>query len=135
MAALVFLLKWLEWKYWISGNSIDIYIGLVAVLFTLLGIWVANQITTPQVVEKEVVVHVAEKNVMNEAALEKLGLTQREYEVLQLMAKGFTNAEIADRLFLSVSTIKTHASNVFVKMDVKNRTQAMEKANRLKILG
>lgn len=135
MAILVFFLKWLEWKYWISGNSIDIYIGMVALLFTAFGIWVANQIVKPKIqtviVEKEVLVPTPAPNERNEAELSKLALTTREYEVLQLLVKGCSNAEIADRLFLSLSTVKTHVSNLLVKMEVKNRTQAMEKANRL----
>jgi two-component system, NarL family, response regulator LiaR len=70
---------------------------------------------------------------INEAELKKLNLSTREYEVMQLLTQGHTNSEIADKLFLSLSTIKTHISNLLIKMDVKNRTQAVEKANRLKI--
>lgn len=70
---------------------------------------------------------------LNETELKKLQLTPREWDVLQLIAQGRSNAEIADRLCLSLSTIKTHASNLFVKMDVKSRAQAIEKAKRLKI--
>jgi Response regulator containing a CheY-like receiver domain and an HTH DNA-binding domain len=70
---------------------------------------------------------------INEAELKKLNLTTREYEVLQLITQGYRNAEIAEKLFLSLSTVKTHVSNLFVKMDVKTRTQAVEKANRLRI--
>lgn len=135
MAILVFMLKWLQWKYLIADNSLDIYIGLIALFFTFLGVWVANQLTRPKiqtvVVEKEVYVTTPEQ--VNDAELQKLNLTSREYEVLTLLAQGRSNAEIADRLFLSVSTIKTHVSNVFVKMDVKSRAQAIEKAKRLRI--
>lgn len=143
MAILVFALKWLQWKYLITDNSLDIYIGLIALLFTLLGVWVANQLTKPKVktivetvvetvvVEKEV--YVSPPDAVNEAELKKLNLSSREYEVLKLLTQGRSNAEIADSLFLSLSTIKTHVSNLFVKMDVKSRTQAIEKAKRLKI--
>lgn len=72
-------------------------------------------------------------HVICETELKKLNLTTREYEVLQLLILGTTNAEIAEKLFLSLSTVKTHVSSLLVKMDVKNRTQAVEKANRLKI--
>ena len=135
---LVFVLKWLQWKFLIVDNSIDIYIGLLAVFFTVLGIWVASQNTKTKVqtvvIEKEVFVTAPEAFVINEAEVKKLNLTTREYEVLQLIARGNSNTEIAENLFLSVSTIKTHVSNLFIKMDVKSRTQAIEKAKRLKII-
>ena len=136
MAILVFTLKWLQWKFLIMDNSIDIYVGFIAVFFLLLGVWVAKQLIKPSVetvvIEKEVVV--AGQSLINENELQKLNLSTREYEVLQLLAQGYSNAEIAERLFLSLSTIKTHVSNLFVKMDVKSRTQAIEKAKRLNII-
>ncbi|MEJ0032855.1 MAG: response regulator transcription factor [Bacteroidota bacterium] len=122
MGLLVFVLKWLQWKYLIADNSLEIYIGIIALLFTGLGVWVSGQLARPATVS------------IDQHQLEKLNLTSREYEVLQLITKGCSNAEIADKLFLSLSTVKTHVSNLFVKMDVKSRTQAVEKANRLKII-
>lgn len=137
MAVLVFFLKWLQWKYIAADHPLDVYIGLTALLFTFLGVWVANQLTKPKVetviVEKEVYVSPPADDTLNEAELKKLSLTNREYEVLKLLTQGRSNAEIAEDLFLSLSTIKTHVSNVFVKMDVKSRAQATEKAKRLKI--
>ena len=136
-AILIFLLQWLELKFIIVENSLDIYIGLIAVFFTILGVWVASQLSKPKVqtviVEKEVIVMIPGDVSINEAELKKLNLSNREYDVLQLLAKGHSNAEIADSLFLSLSTVKTHVSNIFVKMDVKSRAQAIEKAKRLKI--
>jgi len=137
MAILVFILKWLQWKYLITDNSSDIYIGLIAFFFTLLGTWIATQLAKPKIqtviVEKEVYLTRPDDITINETELKNLSLTTREYEVLQLLTRGYTNAEVAEKLFLSLSTVKTHVSNLFVKMDVKNRTQAVEKANRLKI--
>ena len=126
MGLLVFVLIWLQWKYLIADNSYEIYIGIIALLFTGLGVWVANQLAKP-VTQPGVVA-------VDENQLQQLNLTRREYEVLQLITRGHSNAEIADKLFLSLSTVKTHVSNLFVKMDVKSRTQAVEKANRLKIM-
>ena len=138
MAILVFALKWLQWKFLIIDNSIEIYVGIIAVLFMLLGIWVANQMSKPQVqtvfIEKEVVLEPLSVSIVNETELQKLNLSTREYEVLQLLAQGYSNAEIAERLFLSLSSIKTHVSNLFVKMDVKIRTESSEKAKRLNII-
>lgn len=138
LALLVLLLKWLQWKFLIVDNSIDIYIGLIAIFFTMLGIWVATQLVKPKVekliVEKEVYIPQPQPFSVNEEELKKLNLSAREYEVLQLLAKGYSNAEIAKALFLSVSTVKTHVSNLFFKMDVKSRTQTIEKARRLRLV-
>lgn len=138
LALLVLLLKWLQWKFLIVDNSIDIYIGLIAIFFTMLGIWVATQLVKPKVekliVEKEVYIPQPQPFSVNEDELKKLNLSAREYEVLQLLAKGYSNAEIAKALFLSVSTVKTHVSNLFFKMDVKSRTQTIEKARRLRLV-
>jgi two-component system, NarL family, response regulator LiaR len=137
MAVLVFVLKWLQWKYIIADYSLDIYIGLLALLFTGLGVWIAIHLSTPKIqtviIEKEVFIPVTEDFTVNEAELKNLNLTSREYEVLQLLAKGKSNAEIGEILFLSLSTVKTHVSNLFDKMEVKSRIQAVEKAKRLKI--
>ena len=64
----------------------------------------------------------------------KLGISNRELDVLDLMAKGLTNEEIGDQLYISLNTVKTHTSNIFVKLEVKRRTQAVEKAKRLNII-
>jgi len=142
LAFLIFLLKWLQWKFLIVDNSIEIYIGLIAVFFTILGIWVATQLVKPKVetitetviIEKEIYIPRPEDFSVNQRELEKLNLSTREYEILQLLARGYSNADVAGNLFLSLSTIKTHVSNLYLKMDVKSRTQAIEKAKRLKII-
>lgn len=135
MAVLAFVLKWLQWKLLIQANAIDLYAGLIAVFFTILGVWIATQLLKPKVetiiVEKEV--PLPNEVDINVYELEKLKLSTREYEVLQLLTRGYSNAEIAENLFLSLSTVKTHVSNLFSKMEVKSRTQAIEKAKRLKI--
>jgi DNA-binding CsgD family transcriptional regulator len=133
-AILIFALKWLQWKFLIVDNAIDIYIGLVAVFFTLLGGWVARQLVKPKVQTVVVEKEVPEKFIVNEAALNKLNLSPREYEVLQLLALGQSNTDIAENLFLSVSTVKTHIYNLYSKMEVKSRTQAIEKAKRLQLI-
>lgn len=137
MAVMVFVLKWLQWKYLITDYSLDIYVGLIAVFFTLLGLWMATQLAKPKVrtvvVEKKIFVSTPGEFIVNEMELKKLNLTSREYEVLQLLTQGYSNAEIGEKLFLSVSTVKTHVSNLFLKLDVKNRVRAVEKARRLKI--
>jgi ATP/maltotriose-dependent transcriptional regulator MalT len=63
--------------------------------------------------------------------VEKYGLSERELEVLLLISKGLKNDEVAEKLFLSVSTVKTHTRNIFVKLDVRNRIEASRKAQNI----
>ncbi|HYD89978.1 MAG TPA: response regulator transcription factor [Flavobacterium sp.] len=137
LALLLFLLRWLELRFLILDHALDIYIGAIALIFTGLGIWLALKLAKPKtqtvIVEKEIY-RVADQFVLNEAELEKLGLSRRELEVLQHMAEGLSNSEIAEKLFVSLNTVKTHTSKIFEKLDVKRRTQAVEKAKRIGII-
>lgn len=137
LALLLLLLKWLELRFIIADHSMEIYIGCIALLFTGLGIWLALKLMKPKtetiVVEKEVIVS-RDNFSFNEKAFERSGLSKRELEVLQLMSEGHSNAEIADRLFVSLNTIKTHSSNIFLKLDAKRRTQAIEIAKKLSLI-
>ena len=136
LALLLLLLKWLEWHFVIINNAFEIYAGSIAVIFTGLGIWLAIKLIKPKVktviIEKQVFANV--DFVLNEAELNRLHLSSRELEVLQLMADGLSNQQIAERLFVSLNTIKTHTSNLFLKMEVARRTQAIEKAKRLNLI-
>ncbi|GLU52543.1 helix-turn-helix transcriptional regulator [Dyadobacter frigoris] len=136
LAILLFLLKWLEIRFVIINHALEIYIAAIAILFTSLGIWLALKLTSPKtiVVEKEVFTQSENTFFSNEKEIEKLGISKRELEVLQLISAGFSNQEIADHLFVSLNTIKTHSSNLFGKMEVKSRTQATDKAKRLNII-
>lgn len=138
LAVLLFLLKWLEWRFLVLDHAIEIYSGAIAVLFTGLGIWIALRLAKPKVstviVEKEVYITPAAVPVIDGKEMARLGLSPREMEVLQLMAEGLSNQEIADRLFVSLNTIKTHSAKIFEKMDVRRRTQAVDMAKRLKII-
>lgn len=138
LAILLFLLKWLELRFMILNHAMEVYIGAIAVIFTALGIWIALKLTKPKVktvvVEKEIYIHQGNGFAVNERALTQLGLSTRELEVLQLMAEGLSNQEIAACLFVSLNTIKTHSSKLFEKMDVRRRTQAVDKAKKLQII-
>lgn len=138
MALLLFLLKWLELRFIIINHAFEFYVGSIAVIFTGLGIWLALKLSRPKVktvvVEKEVFIERPADFSPNEKELEKLNLSKRELEVLQLMSEGLSNQEIADRLFLSLNTIKTHSLRLFAKMDVERRTQAVDKAKKLNII-
>jgi DNA-binding CsgD family transcriptional regulator len=136
LALLLLLLKWLEWRFIVMDRAIEIYSGAIAVVFTGLGIWLALKLARPKwktvIVEKEV--YVPRKTAIDEKELARLGLSPRELEVLQLMAEGLSNQEIAARLFVSLNTVKTHTGNIFIKLDVRRRTQAVEQARRLSLI-
>ena len=138
MALLLFLLKWLELRFIIFDYSLEIYIGAIALIFTGLGIWLALKLSKPNietvVVEKEVYISRNENFVLNESLVAQFELSTRELEILGLMAEGNSNQEIANRIFVSLSTVKTHNQNLFEKLDVKRRTQAIEKAKRLNLI-
>ncbi|MBL7864664.1 MAG: response regulator transcription factor, partial [Cyclobacteriaceae bacterium] len=72
--------------------------------------------------------------VFNQEELERRTISKREHEVLELIARGHSNQEIADKLFVSVNTIKTHLSNLFLKLEVSRRTQAIQKAKDLRLI-
>ncbi|MBO9561746.1 MAG: hypothetical protein J7621_03195 [Niastella sp.] len=144
LAVLLFLLKWLELRFIIMNHAFEVYAGAIAVIFTALGIWLALKLTKPKVttvvvektiyIDKEVPAPSGMGFTPDGQALSKSGISKRELEVLQLIAQGLSNQEIADQLFVSLNTVKTHSSNLFLKLDVKRRTQAIERAKKLSII-
>lgn len=137
LCILLFVLNWLKLRLVIIDHAFEIYAGAIAIIFTGLGIWLALKLTKPKVktVVVEQPVYITGGNfVLNEHELVKLQISKRELEVLQLMSEGLSNQEMADKLFLSVSTIKTHANNLFGKLDVSRRTQAISKAKQLGLI-
>lgn len=128
MALFIFLLKYLEYRLLIHDLSTEIYVGIIAVTFTVLGVWAGLRLTRKKVI-------VTNGNfIFNENELQRLGISKREYEVLELVARGLSNQEIADKLFVSLNTVKTHTSNLFLKLDVSRRTQAIQKAKELRLI-
>ncbi|MEY3420363.1 MAG: hypothetical protein RIR48_648 [Bacteroidota bacterium] len=138
LAILLFVLRWLEIRFIIIDHALEIYVGAIALIFTGLGIWLSfklvNRKPETKIVEKTVYLENEPNFMLNQEEIEKTGLSKRELEVLQLMAEGLSNEEIAERLYVSLNTIKTHTSRVFEKLDVKRRTQAIEKAKRLRVI-
>ncbi len=137
MAVLLFLLRWLEFRFLVLEHRLEIYIGIIALLFLLFGIWLANKVTKPKVetivIEKEIRVPI-ENFMLNETELQLRNISKRELEVLTLMAQGLSNQEIAEELFVSLNTVKTHSAKLFEKLEVKRRTQAIETAKKLQLL-
>ena len=125
LAVLVFLLEWLEYQYTILYFSTEVYIVCLAILFTLTGIWVGRRLTPKQDIAPFE---------PNQQALTYLAISEREYEVLTLLAEGLSNKELADRLFVSTNTIKTHLKNLYEKLEVSRRTQAVQKARALRLI-
>ncbi len=125
---LITLLKWTEYRFLVIEHSIEIYGGLIAATFAVLGIWLGLKLTGTQgrIVVKEVPVPAGEPFVPDERKREGLGITPREMEILGLIATGLSNREIADRLFVSENTVKTHSSRLFDKLGPKRRTQAVQ---------
>jgi NarL family two-component system response regulator LiaR len=131
MAALTGILKFIEYKYLVRDLSIEVYIGFTALMFTAIGVWAGLKLTQRK---KIVVAARNESFILNEGNIAALGLSKREHEVLVLMAQGLTNQQIADKLFVSLNTVKTHLSNVFQKLEVSRRTQAIQKAKELALI-
>ena len=133
LALLTFLLKGIEYRYYLRELSVEFYVGAVAVLFSGLGIWMGLKLTQA-FRRKETPRAVSPKEDPDPGTVEKLGISPRELEVLQLMAEGYSNQEIADKLFISLYTVKTHTSNLFSKLDVRRRTQAIQRGKELALL-
>ena len=124
---LIVALRFIEYRFLIIEHSIEIYGGLVAAIFAAVGIWLGLKLTRRKetVVVREVPVP-AQPFRVNQTRLQELGLTQREHEILELIANGLSNREIAAKLFVSENTVKTHSSRLFDKLSAKRRTQAVQ---------
>lgn len=122
---IAFLLQWLEYQYLVKVFSTEIYIVFIALFFTGLGIWLGLRLTKTDSQKT------FEKNMK---ALAYLGISDREYEVLTLLAEGLSNKEIAESLFVSTNTVKTHLAHLYAKLEVSRRQQAINKAKELQMI-
>lgn len=136
--ALIALLKFIEYKHFVRAYPGEIYGGILALIFTTAGIYVGLRWRRAgekeRIIVREVRTGPAEAFLLNDAALRELAITPRELEVLGLIAEGFSNREIADRLFVSENTIKTHSSRLFDKLGVARRVQAVQKGRELGLI-
>jgi DNA-binding CsgD family transcriptional regulator len=132
---LIVLLKLIEYRFLVLERSLEIYGGLVALLFASVGIWLGLKFTKTKetVVVKEVPV-LTREFVRDQTRLQELGITAREFEILELIAGGLSNREIAEKLFVSENTVKTHSSRLFDKLSAKRRTQAVQIAKELRLI-
>lgn len=138
---LIALLRVIEYRFLVVEHSVEIYGGLIAALFAALGIWLGLKLTTPRetVVLREIMVpapqpFASEPFAADAQRLEALRITPRELEILQLIAAGLSNREIAGRIFVSENTVKTHSSRLFDKLNARRRTQAVQIGKELGLL-
>ena len=133
---LIAVLKLTEYRWLVVQHSIEIYGGIVATIFAVVGIWLGRKLTRVKetVVVREVQVPAPSEFVRDAGKVESLGITPRELEILELIAQGLSNKEIADRVFVSENTVKTHSSRVFDKLGARRRTQAVQLGKDLRLI-
>jgi len=126
--ALVVLLKLTEYRLLVIEHSFELYAGLIAAIFAAFGIWLGIRLNTSRrkVITVEVAQPVDQPFTLNEKRRQELGITPRELEILELLAAGMSNREIAGKLYVSENTVKTHCSRAFDKLGAKRRTQAVQ---------
>ena len=123
--ALLLLFQFSKYALISSNLKIEMIIAAIAIIFFFIGVYMNKKsLHNP----KQSSVDIDHKKI------EALEISSREYEVLLKVSEGLSNKEIADTLFLSESTIKTHVSNLLVKLDAKRRTQAVQIAKSLQII-
>jgi len=133
---LIVVLQLVEYRWLVVEHSVEIYGGLVAAVFATLGIWLGLRLTqrAETVVVREVMVFSPVNFVRDQSKLESLGITPRELEILELIAAGLSNKEIAERVYVSENTVKTHSSRVFDKLGARRRTQAVQLGKELRLI-
>ena len=131
---LIVILKLVEYRFLVIEHSIEIYGGLIALLFAVLGIWLGLKLTKNKetVIVREV--PAPQFFTLNETRLRELRITRRELEILELIANGLSNREIAEKLFVSENTVKTHSSRLFDKLSARRRTQAVQMGKELGLI-
>lgn len=133
---LIVALRLIEYRFLVLEHSVEIYGGLIALVFAILGIWLGLKLTRKEevVVVKEVAVLTTQPFAVNEERLRELSITKRELEILELIAQGMSNREIAEKLFVSENTVKTHSSRLFDKLHAKRRTQAVQMGKQMGLI-
>lgn len=119
-------LQWIEFQLLVRAHPGELYVGLLAAGFLALGIWVGTRLMPRRPPD--------EGFVPNEQVRNTLGISDREFEVLELLAAGRSNKEIASALNVSPNTVKTHVAKIFAKLEVTRRTEAILRARELGML-
>ena len=131
---LIVAMRFVEYRFLVVQHSFEIYGALIAAAFAAVGIWLGLAMTRREIVVKEIPVPTTAPFEPDTARIEALGLTPRELEVLQLIAEGLSTKEMADRLFVSENTVKTHIGRVLDKLGASRRTQAVQVAKSQRII-
>jgi NarL family two-component system response regulator LiaR len=133
---LIAALKLIEYRWLVVEHSLEIYGGLVAAIFASLGIWLGLKLTrkTETVIVREVEVPAPVDFTRDISKVASLGITPRELEILEFIAAGLSNKEIAERAHVSENTVKTHSSRVFDKLGARRRTQAVQRGKELRLI-
>jgi DNA-binding NarL/FixJ family response regulator len=135
---LIALLRWSEYQFLVIDHSVEIYAALVAAVFAGLGIWLGVRLTRPRAVAGVEPIPAASTVsgpfIPDEKKRDDLGITRREMEILELVALGMSNREIAEKLFVSENTVKTHCSRAFDKLGARRRTEAVLMGKKLGLL-
>ncbi len=126
VACILILFQLAKFSYFTGQSRIEIWIAVISFIFFIAGVFISRRYFPSK--------PIAPKGIINQKNLKHVGLSKREYEILQLIDQGLSNQEIANNLFLSESTVKKHVSNVFLKLDVQRRTEAIKRAKELEIL-
>ena len=134
---LIAVLQLVEYRLLVVRHSFEIYAAIVAAIFAAVGIWLGRRLTSKAettVVVREVMVEAPVEFVRDERQVERLGLTARELEILELIAAGLSNKEIAERVHVSENTVKTHSARVFAKLGARRRTQAVQMGKEARLI-
>lgn len=131
---LITLLKVVEYRFLVIEHSFEIYAGLIAALFAGLGTFFGHRLTRKKPPAATLPATPVEPFRPDAVRLSELGITPRELEILKLIAAGLSNREIAERLFVSENTVKTHSSRVFDKLGARRRTQAVQLAKEARLI-
>ena len=127
LAVLTLFLKTIEYKLLLRDWRQETYIAIIAIFFVVLGLWLGLSLGRSRPAKKDAFE-------ANQKAIEYLDLRPRELEILEAIAAGHSNQQIADRLYISINTVKTHLKNLYQKLDAERRTQALQKARELQLI-
>lgn len=138
LGGLLSLMAWSKYRLMVINHATEFYILVVAFIFVSVGIWAGLRWSAPVIIEKTAIIEVPvqiDHQLPTQELLNAYGISNRELDVLLQLAKGLSNDEIAENLFVSTNTVKTHLANLYVKLDVKRRAQAVEKARTAGLIG
>ena len=128
--AILIVLKTIEFSFFHYKFSLETYLGIIAFIFLVVGIYFGSKLGNKK--NSEIKIQESNSTILNSSI--ETDLSTRELEVLLNVANGLSNKEIAEKLFVSLNTIKTHTANIYSKLGVKSRTQAISKAKSLKLI-